>query len=44
MGNDALIAANSMVDFDVLDNSIVFGNPGQIRYKENASKDYMTGL
>lgn len=44
VGNDVLIAANSMVDFDVPDNSIVFGNPGQIRYKENAGKDYMTGL
>lgn len=44
IGNDVLIAANTMVDFDVPDNSVVFGNPGQIRYKENASKDYLTGL
>lgn len=44
IGNDVLIAANSMVDFDVPDNSIVFGNPGQIKHKDQASKDYMTGL
>lgn len=44
IGNDVLIAANAMVDFDVSDHSIVFGNPGQIRHKERASKDYLTGL
>lgn len=44
IGNDVLIAANAMVDFNVPDNSVVIGNPGQIRYKENASKDYLTGL
>lgn len=44
IGNDVLIAANAMVDFDVPDHSLVFGNPGQVKHKENASKDYLTGL
>lgn len=44
IGNDVLIAANAFVDFDVPEHSIVFGNPGQIRAKRNASKDYLTGL
>ena len=44
IGNDVLIAANSFVDFDVPDNSVVIGSPGVIHYKEKASKDYMTGL
>lgn len=41
IGNDVLIAANSFVDFDVPDNSLVIGNPGIIKHKENAcTKDY----
>lgn len=44
VGNDVLIAANAMVDFDVPSHSIVIGNPGVIRHKENASKDYLSGL
>lgn len=41
IGNDVLIAANSFVDFDVPDNSLVLGNPGIIKHKENAcTKDY----
>lgn len=41
VGNDVLIAANSFVDFDVPDNSLVIGNPGTIHHKEKASKDYI---
>lgn len=44
IGNDVLIASNSFVDIDVPDHSIVYGNPAQIKYKERASKDYLTGL
>lgn len=44
IGNDVLVSANSFVDFDVPDHSVVIGNPGKIYYKENASKDYLTGL
>lgn len=40
VGDNVLIAANSFVDFDVPDNSIVIGNPGAIHHKENATKDY----
>lgn len=41
IGNDVLIAANAFVNFDVPDNSLVLGNPGIIKYRENASKDYL---
>lgn len=41
IGNDVLIAANAYVNFDVPDNSIVIGNPGIIKSKKNASKDYL---
>lgn len=44
IGNDVLISANSFVDFDVPDNSIVIGNPGKIYHKKAASKDYLNGL
>ena len=44
IGNDVLIAANSFVDFNVPDNSIVIGNPGRIYKKLSASKDYLNGL
>ena len=41
IGNDVLIAANAMVDFDVPDHSVVIGNPGVIHEKYNASQDYV---
>ena len=41
IGNNVLICANSFVDFDVPDNSIVIGNPEIIHYKKDATKDYM---
>lgn len=40
IGNDVLIAANTFVDFDVPDHSIVIGSPGTIHLKENATLDY----
>ena len=41
IGNNVLICANSFVDFDVPDDSMVLGNPGKIIHKENATKDYL---
>ena len=41
IGNDVLIAANSFVDFDVPDHSLVFGNPGVIKHKDQATIDYV---
>lgn len=40
IGNNVLIAANSFVNFDVPDDSIVIGNPGVIHHKEKASEKY----
>ena len=41
IGNDVVIAPNAFVNFDVPDHSVVIGNPGQVIYKENASKGYI---
>ncbi len=41
IGNDVLICANSFVNFDVPDHSIVLGNPGVIHFKDEATKDYI---
>ena len=41
VGNDVLIAANSFVDFDVPDHSLVIGNPARIFSKVDAAKDYL---
>ena len=41
IGDDVLIAANSLVNFDVPSNSVVIGNPGQIHPKTNPSADYL---
>ena len=41
IGNNVLIAANSFVNFDVPDNSIVIGNPGQIHHNDEATKEYI---
>ncbi|MCD7883772.1 MAG: serine acetyltransferase [Lachnospiraceae bacterium] len=40
IGNDVMIAANSFVNFDVPDHSVVIGNPGVIHHKENATEGY----
>jgi serine O-acetyltransferase len=44
IGNNVLIAPNSYINFDVPDNSIVIGNPGQIISKENATEGYINHL
>ena len=40
IGNNVLIAPNAYVNFDVPDNSIVLGNPGQIIHDDNATDKY----
>ena len=40
IGNNVMICANSFVDFDVPDNSIVIGNPGTIHHKDNPTQGY----
>lgn len=41
IGNNILIAANSFVNFDVPDNSIVIGNPGIIHNNNSHITDYL---
>lgn len=41
IGDNVLIAPNSYVNFDVPEHSIVIGNPGEIHYKEDATKGYV---
>lgn len=41
IGNDVLIAPNAYVNFDVPDHSIVVGNPGTIRHRDNATEKYL---
>lgn len=41
IGNNVLVAANSYVNCDVPDNSIVIGNPAKIIHKENATEGYI---
>lgn len=41
IGSNVLIAANSFVNIDVPNNSIVFGNPAIIKYKEDAVEGYI---
>ncbi len=41
IGDDVLIAPNSYVNFDVPSHSVVIGSPGQIRYRENATENYI---
>ena len=40
VGNNSMIAAGAFVNFDVPDNSIVIGNPGQIHKKKEHTKEY----
>lgn len=44
IGNDVLISANSFVNFDVPDHSVVIGNPGVIYHKVNASSEYLLNI
>ena len=41
IGEDVMIAPNSFVNFDVPSHSVVFGNPGVIKYKDNATEGYI---
>lgn len=41
---DVLIAPNSFVNFDVPSNSIVIGNPGEIRAKVNPTKYHINNI
>ena len=42
IGDDVLIASNSLVNFDVPSHSVVVGNPAKIHPKENATKGYIS--
>ena len=41
IGNDVLIAPNTLVNFDVPDHSIVIGNPAKVIRREGATKEYV---
>lgn len=41
IGNDVLIAPNTLVNFDVPDHSIVIGCPGIIKSRQNATEGYV---
>lgn len=41
VGDDVVIAPNSFVNFDVPSHSVVFGNPGIVKHKDNASDGYI---
>ena len=41
IGSDVLIAPNSLINCDVPDHSVVFGNPCIIKHRENATEGYL---
>lgn len=41
VGDDVFIAPNSFVNFNVPPHSLVIGNPGIVKHKENVSRDYI---
>lgn len=41
VGNDVLIAPNTLVNQDIPDHSVVIGNPCRIIHKENATQSYI---
>lgn len=41
IGNDVLIAPNTLVNFDVPDHSVVIGNPAVIHPRENATEGFI---
>lgn len=41
IGNDVLIAPNTYVNKDIPSHSVVFGNPCQIKFRENATENYI---
>ena len=44
IGDDVLIAPNSYVNRDIPSHSIVFGNPCIIKYRENATENYINNV
>lgn len=44
IGDDVLLAPGSYVNFDVPSNSIVIGNPGQIKKSENSTLYYIDNI
>ena len=44
IGNDVLIAPNTLVNCDIPDHSIVIGNPCIIKSKTNATKQYIRNI
>ena len=44
IGDDVLIAPNSYVNRDIPSHSVVFGNPCQIRERENATEGYINNI
>ena len=41
IGNDVLIAPNTLVNTDIPDHSVVIGNPCKIIHKDNATENYI---
>jgi serine O-acetyltransferase len=44
IGSNVLIAPNSFVNFDVPDNSVIIGNPGEIIKKDNPTNGYINNI
>ena len=44
IGNNVLISPGALVNFDVPDNSLVIGNPGVIKFNENATSGYINRI
>lgn len=44
IGSDVLIAPNSFVNCDIPSHSVVFGNPCQIKHRENATEGYINNI
>ena len=42
IGNDVLISPNTVVNRDIPDHSVVFGNPCQIRHRSRATQGYIS--
>ena len=40
-GNNVLMVANSFVNIDIPNNSVVFGNPAVIKHKDDAVDGYI---
>ena len=42
IGDDVLIAPNAFVNRDIPSHSVVFGNPCQVKHRDNAVEGYVT--